>query len=837
MKSAVIKSDTRSLQIFMCLSVMIVVTFWISSAQGSTTFEPIYQPSMDVFKVDKEIKIDGDLSLMEWNDASQAVTFVENFPGDNTEPQVQTKAFMTYDEDKLYIAFLCYDTPEAIRATMCQRDRFGSDDAVGLLIDTYGTASWAYQFFVNPYGIQKDILWTKVGMPDIGFDLIWESAAQITDSGYQVEIAIPFSGMRFPSKDVQSWKVDFQRNRPRGSYYQYSWTAYDRNEQCFPCQWGTVEGIRDVRPGKGFEILPSFVSSQNGGLNSTALYNDPADPSSYYGDDLNFDNADIMGDIALNTKYSISSDITFEATLNPDFSQIEADAAQIDVNSTMSLYFPERRPFFQEGSDIFRTLFNSFYTRTVNDPSFAAKITGRKEKTRFGFTSAVDENSPYTIPTDDEDVMFNAGKSYINAFRMSQSMGSSQIGLLLGDRRFDGGGSNTIAALDGDIRLGQNYSIDGQYVFTHTSEPDNHNRTSYFSGSMTSIEYILDNYTYINGEQTSTFNDEKHTLKFDGESFNGFGLITRFHRRARHWNFTVDFNQVDKTYRTQLGYDPYNNYRNLDIRSFYVIYPKNSVFQRITPFVGMYNRWNFDSEHKIRNIYGNIQTRLDLAQTNIQIGASQRRDMYQGQSYDDLWNINMNTNSRFSDKFGYGMNIGYSRDIGRGYGVRDNELRYALFVNIKPMDRLTIEPSFNYLKGTNYDNIDTYSIVNDELTLTHSLEPDNKIFEQMIFRTRFQLQVNKQLSLRLITQFNKFKYLASPSSKTYGEFKRWDIDPLFTYRLSSFSVFYFGSSSDFGYYSYNDPHPVDTSLPYTEKSEWKLTDRQFFMKLQYLFQM
>ncbi|MEE9443594.1 MAG: DUF5916 domain-containing protein [candidate division Zixibacteria bacterium] len=815
MKSTVMKSDIRILQFLIFSLALIIMIFWVSSAQGSTTFEPIYQPSMDIFKVKSEIKIDGNLSMLEWNEASQTINFVENFPGDNTEPQVRTKAFITYDDDKLYIAFLCYDTPDAIRATMCQRDRFGSDDAVGLLIDTYGTASWAYQFFVNPYGIQKDLLWTKVGMPDIGFDLIWESAAQITDSGYQVEIAIPFSGMRFPSKDIQSWKVDFQRNRPRGSYYQYSWTAYDRNEQCFPCQWGTVEGIKDVRPGKGFEILPSFIANQSGELPR-------GDPQNQ------FDEGPIMGEPSLGAKYSLSSDVTFEATLNPDFSQIEADAAQIDVNSTMSLYYPERRPFFQEGSDIFLTLFNSFYTRTVNDPSFASKLTGRKEKLRFGFTSAIDENSPYTIPTDDEDIMFNGGKSYINAFRLSQSIGSSsQIGILLGDRRFDGSGSNTIAAFDGDIRLGQNYSIDGQYVLTHTSEQDNHSRTKIF-GSDRSEEFVLDS-TRVNGEMTSTFNDGKHTLKLDGESFSGLGLITRFHRRARHWNFTVDYNQVDKTYRTQLGYDPYNNYRNLDIRSFYVIYPKNSSFQRITPFFAMYNRWNFESEHKIRNIYGNIQAQLDLAQTNIQIGGSQSEKVYQGQMYEDLWNVNLNSNSRFSDKFAYGMNIRYGRDIGRGFGVRDNEFRFNMFVNIKPLDRLTIEPSFNYLKGTNDDRIDTYGIVNDELTLIHSLESGAEIFEQMIFRSRLQLQVNKQLSLRLVTQFNKFEYLADPASGTYLEFKRWEVDPLITYRLGSFSVFYIGSTSDVNYLS--------PEISNVNESIWKLNNQQFFMKLQYLFQM
>ena len=167
---------------------------------------------------------------------------------------------ITYDDKNLYVAFVCTDDPSAVRATMCQRDQFQGDDAVVVLLDTYGDATWAYEFFVNPYGVQKDYLWTNIVGEDPGYDLVWNSAAQITPSGYQVEMSIPFSSIRFPNRDVQTWKMDFWRSHPRESYHQYSWAAYDRNEQCWPCQWGTVNGIRNVRPGKGIEILPSMVA-------------------------------------------------------------------------------------------------------------------------------------------------------------------------------------------------------------------------------------------------------------------------------------------------------------------------------------------------------------------------------------------------------------------------------------------------------------------------------------------------------------------------------------------------------------------------------------------------
>ena len=219
--------------------------------------------------------------------------------------------------------------------------------------------------------------------------------------------------------------------------------------------------------------------------------------------------------------------------MNPDFSQIEADAAQIAVNSTVSLMYPERRPFFQEGSDIFRTLFNSFYTRSVNDPEVAAKLTARMGKTTIGYVGARDMNTPYMIPLEEYNLLLNTGKSTVNALRGMQSFGAdSRIGVLLSDRRFEHNGSGSVAAVDGDIRLSKNYSIDGQYIITHTSEPQDSARTARYGASH--------------------FDGGKHTIAFDGESYTGTAFIQRFKREARHWGFVLDYNQVSPSYRSRL---------------------------------------------------------------------------------------------------------------------------------------------------------------------------------------------------------------------------------------------------------------------------------------------
>ncbi|RKX26016.1 MAG: hypothetical protein DRP45_04560, partial [Candidatus Zixiibacteriota bacterium] len=186
------------------------------AVQADDTFVPVYHPSMNVTKAAGDISIDGKLDDPGWQGAARADNFAEHNPGDQTKPPVETIAYITYDDGNLYVSFICYDDPSTIRASLCERGRLWNDDNVGFFLDTYGDAAWAYTLNVNPYGVQADAMWTPTGQ-DGGFDLIWESAGMITDSGYQVEMAIPFAALRFPNKDIQTWRVDFWRNHPRES--------------------------------------------------------------------------------------------------------------------------------------------------------------------------------------------------------------------------------------------------------------------------------------------------------------------------------------------------------------------------------------------------------------------------------------------------------------------------------------------------------------------------------------------------------------------------------------------------------------------------------------------
>ena len=221
---------------------------------ASAQFEPNIKPSLNVRPAAGEIRIDGLLDDRGWRGAARATNFAEVNPGDQTKPPVDTDAWVTFDETHFYVAFKAHDDPGSIRASLRDRDRIFQDDFVGIMIDTYGNASWAYEIFVNALGVQGDLRMTTNG-EDMSFDIVFDAESRIVDDGFQVEMAIPFRSLRFPDTDAQTWRVQFWRTHPRESRSQYGWAAVDRDEPCFMCQFGTLTGIREVRPGGKLDLL------------------------------------------------------------------------------------------------------------------------------------------------------------------------------------------------------------------------------------------------------------------------------------------------------------------------------------------------------------------------------------------------------------------------------------------------------------------------------------------------------------------------------------------------------------------------------------------------------
>jgi hypothetical protein len=776
---------TCSQRIFIIIGSAVSILCLQSGSHAEDQFTPVYNPSLEVKRTAGEIKIDGKLDDDGWKNAAVADNFAEHQPGDQVKPPVDTRAMITYDDKKLYVAYVCYDDPAAIRASYSERDRIYHDDNVGFFFDTYGDAAWAYTLNINPYGIQADGLWTSGFGEDSRYDLIWESAGQITDSGYQVELAIPFSSLRFPDKPQQTWKVDFWRHHRRDSHYQISWAAYDRNEPCWPCQWGTVTGIENVKPGKGIEIIPAVIAYQSGELQVGEYAADSTRP-------ISFENEDIKGELSLSGKYAVTSDITAEATFNPDFSQVEADADQIDVNTTTALSFPERRPFFQEGRDLFRSLFNIVYTRSINDPLVAAKFTARLDRTSIAYLGAVDEDSPVIIPFEEgSSDPIHIGRSFSNIARVRKTFGtSSQAGIMVTDRRYEIGGSGSTLGADGSFRLTQNFQFRWQAVASHTEEPNDPTLTCEPDDTLCLNEKF----------------DGTHTAAFDGESFWGHAYIGLLDYDARDIFVSGRYSEMSPTFRADNGYEPQNNRRQASVIAAHVLRMDQGLFQWFESRVFAAKIWNTAGKPKDAWISFNLETLLRKAQINFETEFLLSAENYQGVQFDDIWSVKFEGHALPSHQIGFGGEIEYGNRIVRDEVAMGKETNIGGWLDLRPTKRIYLE---NWL---------TYS-------QSRLNETGDMAFKGFIARSRLSLQFNRELSLRFVVQYNDFH-------------ETWDFDPLITYRLSPFSLFYIGTTYDYArIYGMNE----DGSVLLKEEDEGyiktRLISRQFFMKLQYQFQL
>ncbi|MDD4050456.1 MAG: DUF5916 domain-containing protein [candidate division Zixibacteria bacterium] len=734
-------------------------------AVTAEAYQPVYRPTLVVSKAAGEVVIDGDLGDAGWRGTMRVGGFAEHFPGDQTEPPVKTEAMLTHDDRYLYAAFVCYDDPKTLRATYAERDDIYDDDNVVLLLDTYGDAAWAYEFTVNPYGIQGDVIWSRSGDEDTGYDFIWTSSALITDSGYQVEMAIPFSSLRFPNNDAQTWRVDFWRNHPRASRRQYSWAAYDRNEPCWPCKWGTVTGISGVKGGRGWEFLPSMIGYQKGELEGE-------DKS-----DRIFKNDDPDGEFSLGAKYTIGPDMTTEITFNPDFSQVESDAAQIEVNTTNALFYSERRPFFQEGSDLFDTRLGAVYTRMINSPQVAAKLTGRPGRTNIAFLVARDDRSPVILPFAESSEYVLGNKSVSEIMRLRRTFGEdSYLGIAATDRRFDGGGSGTFASFDGGVRLLKNYRLEWQAAKSFTHEPDD-----------TMLTSEIRNIRFDNGD---------HTAAFDGEEFSGHAFFGRLEREGRHLSAELIYTERSPAYRADLGFDTNNNRRQAEASAEYTFFVNSGIMDRLFVEFTAARVWNFDGCRQDEWAW------LDLAgqfkgQTYVSVSYMRSRERFRDLYFPEIMRVDIEAESIFSHWMQFGFEITQGHTIARRQNppIMGNETYLSVWGTFKPIERLRIEPDLEFNKS---DKRHTGEI----------------LYRGYITRWRTSYQLTRELSLRLIVQYDDFDH-------------DWQLDPLVSFRLNPLSVFYMGSTYDYREFR-NDLPPG---------SEWRLKSRQLFFKMQYLIQM
>ncbi len=433
---------------------------------GAVEREDVLYPPGPVLKP----KIDGNLDDETWKTPPLKKDFITYEPIYGEKLPYETLVWMTYDSKNLYFAFKCYDSEsQKIKTSLTKRDNMWSDDWVGITLDSLGNKQTTYGFCVNPSGIQGDLLESTSNPPDLSPDFVWESAGKVTPGGYQVEICIPLKSIRFESGKEVEMGIMFRRKISRLGV-KGSWPEQKAGEGVFNLL--APVRLKELEKPLKLEILPSITR----GSNRQRIQPDKWDKSENF------------TEFGIGLKYGITSSITADITINPDFNQVESDAFQVEVNRRYPLFYSEKRPFFLEGVSIFSffTVPRGFlpyavYTRHIVDPLWGAKLAGTLGKVSFGILSASDEWPGQTW--DSQNNPHEGKKAFWGIARGKCSLGKDNyIGVLYSGREFVDQYNRVIGA-DIGFRLSKNQKINASFLQSFSSDENSTSTTTSGNGS------------------------------------------------------------------------------------------------------------------------------------------------------------------------------------------------------------------------------------------------------------------------------------------------------------------------------------------------------------------
>lgn len=541
-------------------------------AGGKVTIPPEKARPVTIPLIEQGPAIDGRVDEESWRGAAVFKDFYQTGPGYNTEPSKPTEVYMMYDENHLYVAFKCWDERDKISATVAKRDGLGGEDNARIWLDTYDDRRRAYVLWFNPFGIQQDGIYTEGRGADFSVDIVMESKGLIENWGWAVEVKIPFKSLRYAAGKGRSWGFNAARSIQRFNGEFDQWLPDDREISGFLIKHGKITGLDQIKYEKTLEVVPSVTVSQTG-LRKRTIPNagfaqfdvfDPIFNPIGVQDPGKFTNDPVKKDIGVNLKYTFSPNVTLDAAINPDYAEIEADAPVVAANQRFPIFFEEKRPFFLEGKDIFETPLRPFYSRTIVDPDFAVKLTGKAGKNTFGFLAASD-NAPGNYSEDERGELrvCQEGRAYdiahnltprpcssiepfvdknalFGVFRLKRDFGSeNNIGFFATARTFPKN-RNFLGGIDGKFKFNPKTIMTFQALQTYSKKrfyDSNENTVDYRVGNgfgyFWSLDYTADThgwYAELRGRTSNYRADAGFTQRVDS---NDAFFINRFSTKSR----------------------------------------------------------------------------------------------------------------------------------------------------------------------------------------------------------------------------------------------------------------------------------------------------------------
>ena len=434
-----------------------VVTFAGVSVGGQNTYNARSgQTIVASPKLSATVRVDGMLDEPAWAAAARLTGFSQYRPVDGRAAEDSTEVVVFYTGEAIYFGIRAFESHgNVVRATLADRDNIGADDRVQILLDTYNDNRRALLFSVNPLGVQQDGVQSEgfdpsqsaggrfEGVVDISPDFLYESRGRVTEWGYEVELRIPFKSLRYQSADPQTWGLQIMRFTQH-SGYEDTWTPAVRANASFLIQSGRLTGLTGLRHGLVMDLNPEFTSSVAGAPGVEEW--DYARPKTELGGNL---------------RWGINPNATLNATINPDFSQVESDVGQVTVNERFALFFPEKRPFFLEALEQYDTPQRLIYTRQIRDPIAGVKLTGKLGSTGIAYLGAADDRR-FSATGDDAPIF--------NLLRVRRDLGaSSTLGLVHTDR-IEGNRYNRVSGADARVVWRKIWFSDAQIVGSWTGD-------------------------------------------------------------------------------------------------------------------------------------------------------------------------------------------------------------------------------------------------------------------------------------------------------------------------------------------------------------------------------
>jgi hypothetical protein len=716
--------------------------------------------------------------------------FRQNSPGDGTPATESTTAHLSYDDKNLYAVFVCRDEVGAVRAHMSKREASDQDDGVGVLLDTFRDFHRAYYFFSNPLGVQTDAIYTEGQGYDFSFDTLWDNAGRVLNDGYIVFFSIPFKSLRFSHAPEQTWGVALYRTILRKSEYDY-WPYVTQRVQGLTQQFAPVSGLESVSPGRNIQFIPYGLLASNHFLNQP----NPPSPATPPGFVDPFEHR-----AGLDAKFVAKDALTFDVTLNPDFSQVESDDPQVTVNQRFAVFFPEKRPFFIENAGFFMTPINLFFSRQIADPQFGSRMTGKVGNWTLGALVIDDRqpglgisSGPYNTRAVDEvlRVTREFGKqSYVGGFFSSRDFADT---------------SNRVASLDTRLKLSKNWVVDLQAAHSWTRQDLNSNNFPclWFPQSANGV-----------GSQ------QGNALWADA-SYSG-----------RHFTFSTNYDDFSPNFCTELGFVNRIDIRQNNAFGGYFWRPDKSKIVDFGPILSETVDWNHAGV--LQDWQAAVGFQVDLTkQTTFSIN--------RGEAYELFDNIGFRKHSTsvLASAQPYNwitFSARYTQGIGENFFPAPGLLpflassrRVNFGFTLRPSSRFRFDETLIYYRLGTRDGWNT-----------PPFSPGQSVFNNYLNRAKLNYQFTKELSLRLILDYNAT--LANTSlldlQTNLGSFdggpiapaKQFTTDLLLTYLLHPGTALYIGYNNGYTDLALHG-FPSSVSLQSAPNNS---TNRLFFVKLSYL---